>query len=70
MVLLPPDNDILNPFTTDSLLHDLIENEVLVGDEAAFVWEYIDEDKLPKPLRSQAIHARNFSDSIHELVGL
>ena len=50
---------------TDSLLHYLIETKAPVGDEAGFVWEHIDADQLPHPLRSQVVHAHNFSESMH-----
>ena len=49
----------------DSLLYHLIEIEALVDEEAAFVWEHIDAELLPHPLRSQVAHARNFSESMH-----
>jgi len=51
--------------TTDSLLHHLIEIKALVSEESMFVWEHIDPDELPHPLRSHVEHARNFSESMH-----
>ena len=50
---------------SDSLLHHLFGIKALVGDEAAFVWEHVDAHQLPPPLRSQVVHARNFSESMH-----
>jgi len=49
----------------DSLLHHLIEIGRLVDEEADFVWEHVDPNQLSPPLRSQVVHARNFSESMH-----
>ena len=51
--------------TGDTLLHYLLDLGTPIDEEAGFVWEHVDPDPLPEPLRSQVEHARCFSESMH-----
>lgn len=49
----------------NSLLHHLIELRKLVDEDAGFIWEHVEPDDLPHPLRSHVTHGRNFSEAMH-----